>query len=262
MPSAHFTRPLLCLGLVFLALFATHTVKAQVLIYRFEFEEEGDRVNFEFFDGGFAIIQAPGGANAPAAVVLTFHDFVSGTGFARSLRRFYLERNVGELFFIEDTGDGETYGVYRISGAQVNEDTTTWQAFGELGDFVRIGGGLGTNVVERLKGMALSSGPEVEVDRNDDGLITDEAIEILPGFAGMVEMEMRFDRGRTREINDTEFQISVGEAADIIITELEQDGFLNADEFAEGAPPDNGDGNGDGNGNGDGGDNGTGDPTP
>jgi hypothetical protein len=198
-----FPRKLLLIFGLLLTL--TGGASAQVLVYKLFFETTGETLNYDFYDGGYFVCEAPRG---DGTFILTVK--------AIDHKRYYTTATGGSLFYIHDrrkylavlTADGGTDGA-----------NATYQATGDIDGSTKIGGSIRMPIARSLDGYLVASqetGDPVVDDSNDGQNRTD-------GFAGYSRMKVRLDSGRTKDYNND--MLTQGEAVDAITKYLRDRGY-------------------------------------
>lgn len=201
MRIAPFPRPL---ALIFLGLLATLAgplaAKAQVLVYKLQFETTGKTLNYDFYDGGYFVCTAPKGEGTFILTVRAVNNTL-----------YYTTADGGNLFYIEDRG--KRLAVLTASGGTTGA-TSTYQATGDIDGARSIGGSISMPYARDLDGYLLASqetGDPVIDDPNDPNDLSD-------GFAGYSKIKARIDTGKTKDYNEDD--LTVAEAVTEVTTYL------------------------------------------
>lgn len=189
----------LCTAAFFLA--AAATAPAQVIVYKLFFETTGKTLNYEFYDGGYFVCDAP---NGTGTFVLTVR--------AADHRRYYNAEGSGEIFYIND--GNKRLAVLKASAATI----ASYQATGEIDGPKSIGAGFKMPFARELDGYMLASQEEGDAVLDDDGDTRTE------GFAGYSRMKLRFEQNLTGDYNAD--YLDVGGAVDAIAALLERRGYV------------------------------------
>ena len=187
------------MGAAALALGAT--AGAQVAVYELDLNETGTTLNYDFYTGGYFICEVPEGTGT---FLLTL---------ARNTSKFYAaSTNSGELFVVTD--GGSRLSAIAADGGSEGANSSLLVTGGKF-ERTNIGGSISMPVTRRLSGtfQAYSA-----------SLVTDEGtFREAVGLAGFSKASMRLDLALTREANNE--LLSVGEATELVIEELERRGF-------------------------------------
>jgi hypothetical protein len=201
-------RTLLLLSLIAGLLAVSSAANGQVLVYKLFFHTTGDTINYEFYNGGYFVVESPRGTGT---FVLTLDEHGE---------KLYDSSGSGEMFFIrKDERSNRMIAVLRAEGAGSGSSAQAYfQATGKVGGGVRLGGGFAAPVSESLEGFMVASGSGEPIADGDSGNDTE-----APGFAGQARMKASLDDGLTQEFNANFLDVSAAVAA--LETHLEQDGF-------------------------------------
>jgi len=197
------------LVIILLAVFGVSSSFAQVAIYRLVIDkDEALSQNFPFYDAGFLVLPAAGGAGA---MIFTMDDGQGTRVYARTF-------GVGEVFRIVDSKGKDRLGfsvVQSITGGRL----TAWVFTGLRNLTVESNDeGVRTRVKtpRRIDGRAVVSDPETDMtEESEDGSI---------GLVGFVDAKGFFQKDRTARENKAGF--TVEESTDSLIELLERAGYV------------------------------------
>jgi len=192
---------------------------AQVVVYKIDFEQEGESLNYNFYENGWVVADATGG---PASWVLTF--------FEGPIRRYITITDFGSLFYAYK---GSKVRAVISASASNGTPQTTFLAIGTPSETVRQQN-VKVEVANKLEGVASSADDESELPFDVD--------EGDKGFAGFSKMKANLQRSRTDEANSN--NLNVEETFADLITYLERRGYTPfvVAEPVDPAGGDNGDG--------------------
>lgn len=181
---------------------------AQVAVYRIEFKDLGDSINFQEFEQGYYVVPAQGGSGN---LVLTSYE--------GALRTYFPVDNFGTAFFA--TERDRTRMVISMANAS-DAVNTSIVAHGKLATTLRsttVSTTTKARVARVLRGFSLSADSEQDVPFEGD--------EVDTGVVGFSEVKFILEQDQTNRANQA------GETADETFTrlveELESRGFVNPD---------------------------------
>ncbi len=182
------------------SLISIQSSSAQVVVYKIDFEQEGDSINYSFYEDGWLVADATGG---PASWVLTF--------FEGPLRRYITITDFGSLFY---ANQGSKVRAVISASASNGTPQTTFLAIGKPSQSVRKQN-IKVEVASRLEGVTSSADDESELPFNiEDG---------NKGFAGFSKMTALLQRNRTDDANSN--NLSVEETFADLTAYLERRGY-------------------------------------
>lgn len=209
--------------------------RAQVVVYRLDFQQIGESINYRPYLFGYYVAPMAGGSGS---LILT--------QAAGTQKQYYTYDNFGELFVAVK---GDTKKVVFSASATNEVSTTVFYALGtadkeyEVEDRNLQGR---VKVAKRLSGYALSADSEQDLPFYGTGASV--------GVAGASELVARLDEANTNRA--VQEKLDVNDTVDVVINLLTRAGFVNGRQQNQGGGGGNG-GNG-GGGQGGGGNNGGG----
>jgi len=181
-------------------LILAQSATAQVVVYKLDFEQEGESINYNFYEEGWVVADATGG---PASWVLTF--------FEGPLRRYITITDFGSLFY---ANKGSKVRAVISASASNGTPQTTFLAIGTPSETVRKQN-VKVEVAGNLNGVTSSA--------DDESELPFDVKEGDKGFAGFSRMKASFQRGRTDDANSN--NLTVEETFADLITYLERRGY-------------------------------------
>lgn len=181
-------------------LISTQSTSAQVVVYKLGFEQEGESINYNFYEEGWLVADATGG---PASWVLTF--------FEGPIRRYITITDFGSLFY---ANKGSKVKAVISAAASTGTPQTTFLAIGTPSETVRKQN-VQVKVASNLEGVTSSA--------DDESELPFDVKEGDKGFAGFSKMKANLQRSRTDDANSN--NLSVEEAFAELITHLERRGY-------------------------------------
>ena len=230
----------------------------QVIIYELKFEHETG-FNLDFFEGGYFVAPALGGAGT---FILTSRE--SGRKILTS------SAGTGNFFHGIDE-DGKRISVISAGGGDGSTSLASYVAFGEVTGSVEIETSDATfkvKVARKLKGTSIAAGDETSTTSSssssttdtttntttttdtstdtttttDTGTSTDtttdtgsstgtstgstSSLNSTSGFVNISSLEVNYDSGHTRTVNEKD--LTLEEAVDALTLELKQMGYVEA----------------------------------
>lgn len=187
-------------ALIGTGLIPAQSTSAQVVVYKLGFNQEGESINYNFYEEGWLVADATGG---PASWVLTF--------FEGPIRRYITITDFGSLFYANKGGK-----VKAVISAAASTGTpqTTFLAIGTPSETVRKQN-VQVKVAGHLEGVTSSA--------DDESELPFDVKEGDKGFAGFSKMEASLQRSRTDDANSD--NLSVEEAFAELIAHLERRGY-------------------------------------
>jgi len=181
-------------------LISTQSTCAQVVVYKLGFEQEGESINYNFYEEGWLVADATGG---PASWVLTF--------FEGPIRRYITITDFGSLFY---ANKGSKVKAVISAAASTGTPQTTFLAIGTPSETVRKQN-VQVKVASNLEGVTSSA--------DDESELPFDVKEGDKGFAGFSKMKANLQRSRTDDANSN--NLSVEEAFAELVTHLERRGY-------------------------------------
>jgi hypothetical protein len=182
------------------ALLSARPASAQVVVYKLGFTQEGESINYNFYEDGWLVADATGG---PASWVLTF--------FEGPIRRYITITDFGSLFY---ANKGSKVKAVISAAASTGTPQTTFLAIGTPSETVRKQN-VQVKVASHLEGVTSSA--------DDESELPFDVKEGDKGFAGFSKMKASLQRSRTDDANSN--NLSVEEAFAELITHLERRGY-------------------------------------
>lgn len=182
------------------SLISVQSSSAQVVVYKIDFEQEGESINYSFYDQGWLVADATGGS---ASWVLTFYE--------GPLRRYITITDFGSLFY---ANQGNKVRAVISASASNGTPQTTFLAIGKPSTTVRKQN-IKVEVANKLEGVTSSADDESELPFEvEDG---------NKGFAGFSKMKALLQRSRTDDANSN--NLDVEETFEELIDYLERRGY-------------------------------------